>query len=40
MSKQESIAKMLKLANRLDEIVAELTAKKDEMFSELYSKAA
>lgn len=28
MDKQESIAKMLKLANRLDEIIAELAIKK------------
>lgn len=40
MSKQESIAKMLKLANRLNEIVSELSAKKDEMLNESYSKAA
>ncbi|EOE0524244.1 hypothetical protein AB7315_07030 [Providencia manganoxydans] len=40
MSKHESIAKMLRLASRLDEIVAELTAKKDDMINKSYNKAA
>lgn len=40
MSKQESIAKMLILTNRLNEIIAELTAKKDDMLNKSYNKAA
>lgn len=40
MSKQESITKMLRLANRLDEIIADLTAKKDDMINKSYNKAA
>jgi len=40
MSKQQSINKMLKLAKRLDEIVAEMSSRKEAMFVEMHRKAA
>ncbi|WP_323866388.1 hypothetical protein [Xenorhabdus cabanillasii] len=40
MTKQQSIAKMLKLTKRLNEIVAELSARKEKMLAQVYHKAA
>ncbi|MEQ2028013.1 hypothetical protein [Xenorhabdus szentirmaii] len=40
MTKQHSITKMLRLAKRLDEIVANLSARKEIMQAESYHKAA
>ncbi|WP_333620366.1 hypothetical protein [Pantoea septica] len=40
MDKKSSMTKMLKLANRLNEIVAEMQARKDALLAEQARKAA
>ncbi|WP_255564471.1 MULTISPECIES: hypothetical protein [unclassified Kosakonia] len=40
MDKKTSMTKMLKLANRLNEIVAEMQARKDALLAEQNRKAA
>lgn len=40
MTKLHTIAEMLKLANRLNEIVAEMEVRKQSMLSEMIKKAA
>lgn len=40
MNKLQTIADMLRLANRLNEIVAEMETRKQAMITELVSKAA
>lgn len=40
MTQKDSIKRMLTLANRLDAIVAEMSARKECMLQEMYAKAA
>lgn len=40
MSKQQSITTMLRLAKRLDEIVAEMSSRKEAMLEDISRKAA